>query len=101
MILLDIFCLLVGAVLAQRYKVMVLLPATALVLTAAVGTGLLQSYTVERTILIAAAGSASLQGGYLFGLGVRYLLEAPSRERQQKLRASTSARHPAPTTPLT
>ena len=94
MILVAIPSFLVGAVLAQRFKVMILLPATALVLIAAAGTGLTQSYTIGWTMLIAGAGSASLQVGYQFGLGLRWLLESGSTESHEPARA-------AQTTPLT
>jgi len=98
-ILLAVFSLLVGAVLAQRFKIMVLLPATALVLMTAAGTGVLEADTFAWTLLIAAAGSASLQVGYVFGMGLGYVLAAPSAKSPQPLRASTSARTPAQTTP--
>ena len=101
MILLAIPSLLVGAVLAQHFRVMVLLPATAMVLIAAAGTGLTQSYTIGWTMLMAAAASASMQVGYLLGLALRCLPEAQSTESPHRVRASASARQPAETTPLT
>jgi hypothetical protein len=101
MILLEIPCLLAGAVLAQRFKVMVLVPATVMALIAAAAVGLIQSYTIGATILMAAAGGASVHLGYLLGLGLRYLLEARSTESAQPVRASGSARNSAQTTPLT
>jgi hypothetical protein len=100
MILLAIPSLLVGAVLAQRFKVMILLPATAMVLVLAAGTGLIQSYTVGWTMVLAAAGGASMHVGYLFGLGLRCLLEVRSMESPQPARANASARHSAQTTSL-
>ena len=99
MMLLAIPSLLVGAVLAQRFRVMILLPATAMMLVLAAVAGLLQSYTVWGIVVLAAAGGASLQIGYLFGLGLHYLLETRSTERPQSARASASARHPPQTTP--
>ena len=98
MISLGILSLLVGAVLAQRFKVMILLPATVMVIVAAGGIGLTQSYTIGSTMLTVAAGGLSTQVGYLFGLGLRYLLEARSTENLQPARASASARHSAQTT---
>jgi len=89
---------LVGAVLAQRFKVRILLPATAIVVVAAAATGLIQSDTVGWTILMVAAAGASLQIGYMFGLGVRYLLEARSTESP---RIPAARSRPAQTTPLT
>lgn len=101
MVFLAIPSLLVGAVLAQRFKVLVLLPSTAMVLLAAAAIGLTKSYTIGSTMLVAAAGCASMQAGYLFGLGLRYLLEMRSTETSQSLGASPSARRAAPTAPLT
>ena len=101
MIFLAIPSLLVGAVLAQRFKVLVLLPSTAIVFMAAAIIGLMQSLAIGSTMLVAAAGSASMQAGYLFGLGLRYLLEARSTESSQSVGASASARRAAPTAPLT
>jgi hypothetical protein len=101
MILVEIPSLLAGAVLAQRFKVMVLVPATAMAFAAAAGLGFLQSYTIGATMLMAAAGGASVHLGYLLGLGLRYLLEARSTESSQPVRASASARNSAQTTPLT
>ena len=100
MISLGILSLLVGAVLAQRFKVMVLLPATVMVIMAAAGIGLTQFCTIGSTMLIAAAGALSMHVGYLFGIGLRYLLETRSTESPQPVRASASARHSAQTTPL-
>jgi hypothetical protein len=97
MIFLAIPSLLVGAVLAQRFKVMILLPATAMVVVLAAGTGFVHSYTIGWTILLAAAGGASMQVGYLFGLGLWYLQEARSTESPQ---VSASARHSAQSTSL-
>ena len=56
MILLAVISLLVGAVLAQRFKVMVLVPATGFMLVAAMGTAFVQAHTAWWTILVAAAG---------------------------------------------
>jgi hypothetical protein len=96
MILFAIICLLVGAVLAQRFKIMVMAPATAFVILTAVCTGVMQSQTAFWTILISVAAGASMQIGYVIGLGIRYVLEAPLSESPQSFKASaSSARHPA------
>jgi len=96
MIWLAIIGLLVGAVLAQRFKIMVLVPATAMALAAAASTGLVQVHSAGWTISIAAAGIASLQIGYFIGLGIRHVIEAPVSEAPRSFRPSaSSARHPA------
>ena len=94
MILLGIISVLIGAVLAQRFKIMVLVPATATVLVAAVAAGLAQAHTAWWVILAAALVATSMQVGYIVGLGIRHVLEAPLADRPQPFRPSASARHP-------
>lgn len=93
MIMLSTFWLLVGAVLAQRFKIMILMPATAIMLAPMVGIGIAQDYTAWSIILTIAAAGASLQVGYLVGLAMRHVLEAP-REEAEALRSGTSVRGP-------
>jgi hypothetical protein len=80
---------LVGAVLAQRFKIMVLIPAIATVLTLAVGIGVTNAHTAWSIVLTAAAAATSMQIGYLIGISIHDVLAAASS------RSSTSARHPA------
>lgn len=68
MLLLATISLLVGAVLAQRFKIMILIPATGIMLVVAVGAGVAQAHTVWWTILMIAAAGASMQVGYIIGL---------------------------------
>ncbi len=91
MLLLAMISLLVGAVLAQRFKIMILIPATGIMLVAAVGAGGAQAHTVWWTILMIAAAGVSMQVGYVIGLGIRHILEAPT-ERAEAIRRGTSAR---------
>jgi membrane protein DedA with SNARE-associated domain len=94
MILLGIISVLIGAVLAQRFKIMVLVPATATMLIAAVAAGLAQAHTGWWVVLAAAIVGTSMQVGYIVGLGIRHVLEAPWADRPQPFRPSASARHP-------
>ena len=89
MLLLATISLLVGAVLAQRFKIMILIPATGIMLVAAVGAGVAQAHTVWWTILMIAAAGASMQVGYL--LASAHILEVPT-ERAEAIRPGTSAR---------
>jgi hypothetical protein len=91
MLLLAMISLLVGAVLAQRFKIMILIPAIGIMLVAAVGAGVTQAHIVWWTILMIAAAGASMQVGYVIGLGIRHILEAPT-ERAEAIRRGTSAR---------
>jgi len=82
---------LVGAVLAQRFKIMVLIPAIATVLTLAVGIGVTNAHTAWSIVLTAAAAATSMQIGYLIGISIHDVLAAASSSSAP----STSARHPA------
>jgi len=81
-ILLAMVSLLVGALLAQRFRVMVLVPATAIVLGVAVGTGVTHPHTVWSMILMVGTAATSMQIGYLIiGSGVRHVLAGVSSSR--------------------
>jgi membrane protein DedA with SNARE-associated domain len=98
MIILSTISLLVGALLGQRFRVMVLMPATAIVLLIAVGTGATHVYTAWSIILMAVAAATSMQIGYLIGIGVHHVLAAALSRRSPSLvspTASTPARHSA------
>jgi hypothetical protein len=71
---LMIFALLAGAVLGQRFNVFVLVPAIGFALLAAIGIGLLHADRIWSTVLMAATVTASLQIGYLAGIGLRAAL---------------------------
>jgi hypothetical protein len=82
---------LVGAALAQRFKIMVLIPAVATVLTLAVGIGVTNAYTSWSIVVTAATAATSVQIGYLIGMSIHGLLAAAS----SRSAPSTSARHSA------
>jgi hypothetical protein len=94
MIMLAIVSSVTGAVLAQRFKIMILIPATAIALAAALGTGVAQTQTAWWTIVMAAAAGVSMQVGYIIGLCIHYVVEAPLTERPDAFRPGASARHP-------
>jgi hypothetical protein len=94
MILLGMISVSIGAVLAQRFKIMILLPATVMVLMTAVAAGIAQTHTAWWAIMVAAIVGISMQVGYIVGLGIRHVLEAPLAHRPQPFRPSASARHP-------
>jgi hypothetical protein len=66
------FCLLVGMLLGQRFKVLILVPFIMLVLAFALAESVAPVSRFAPAEMIAAA--ASLQIGYLLGVCVRYLL---------------------------
>ena len=75
MALLVLLSLLTGMVLGLRFKVLVLVPAIACVLVAALGIGIARGAAFWPAV-IGLAGVASVQIGYLAGVGIRHLLAA-------------------------
>jgi hypothetical protein len=73
---LSLISFLVGAALGQRFKVVVLLPASAMALLIAVRTGVTQAQTVWTIILLAAAAATCLQIGYFVGIYFHHVLTA-------------------------
>lgn len=94
MVMLLMISGLIGAVLAQRFKVFILIPATGIIFLAAMGAAAAQAYSVWWSLVTIAAGGASLQLGYVIGLGMRHVLEAP-RQDVVAPRPRTSVRNPA------
>ena len=98
MIMLSIVSLLVGAALGQRFRVLVLMPATAILLAFAVGIGVAHAYTVWSIILMVAVTTTSVQIGYVLGIGIRHAMAAVWSSGSSPLAAptpSTAARQPA------
>jgi hypothetical protein len=91
MIWLTIFSMLLGAVLAQRFRVMVLMPASAMVLVLAASTAVVQGHAAWWTISLAAIGISALQLGYFIGLGIRFVLEAAVSEGARSVRTNATA----------
>src|SRR5437764_1023799 len=78
--------LLAGMALGQRFKVPVLAPAFVLVSMVAIGYGVAHGYAAWQSLPMAGAAIASLQIGYLAGIGIRSVISA----RRTRMRA-----HPA------
>jgi hypothetical protein len=97
MMTLAMVSLLVGMVLGQRFKVLVLMPTIAIALVFAIGAGMAHADTVWWIVLMAAAAATSLQIGYLIGIGIRYVLVAAQAGRSPatSLTGSASTRRPA------
>jgi hypothetical protein len=94
--LLAIFMLLVGAVLGQRFTVLVVVPATLVTLGVAIGLGIARAQAPGTIALVTVAAVACLQVGYLLGLGIRQLIQGrPSRLRSASFDESSHARRPA------
>jgi disulfide bond formation protein DsbB len=94
MITLSMISFLFGAALGQRFNVVVLIPAMAIVLVLSAGAGLTQAQTAWWIVLMAATAATCLQFGYFVGIGIRHFLVAATLRRSSPLE-HTSARHAA------
>jgi hypothetical protein len=66
--------LLIGSLLAQRFKVFVLLPALAVTIVLAVTLGHHHGYSAWQILIAAVEDIVCLQLGYLAGAGINHVL---------------------------
>jgi hypothetical protein len=71
-----IFSFLTGAVLGQRFRVLVLLPLTLVMLLAAIPVGLMADVSLLEGLKNLVLAAIALQAGYLFGSAARFGLAA-------------------------
>ena len=95
MIWLSIVSLAAGALLAYRFKIIVLVPSTLLVVVVAAGAGLVLTKGVWSILLMIAATSVGMQTGYFVGMLIQYGLGALLARRSSSFSDTTSARDPA------
>jgi hypothetical protein len=69
--------LLVGAVLGQRYKVFILLPAMSLALICTITAGIVRAQDAWSIAMVAVCITTAMQIGYLIGTGIRAVLLQP------------------------
>jgi len=81
MIEFGILSFLVGAVLGQRFRVMVLLPVTFVMVLLTIPVGLLAQLTFLQGLEGFALCVIALQGGYLFGSVARFWVAAARAAR--------------------
>jgi hypothetical protein len=94
--LLAIFMFLVGAALGQRFTVLILIPTILVTLGVSVGLGIVHAQAPGTIALVTIATIASLEIGYLLGLGIRQLVQnRASRQRSGSFADSSRARRPA------
>ncbi len=93
MLTLSIVSLLVGAGLGQIYRVLVLIPATAILLVVAIGTGVAQAQTAWSIVLMVAAATACIQIGYLVGVAVHHVVVVNWSSGTSPLTSSTARLH--------
>jgi hypothetical protein len=85
MIFMALIGLLIGVVLGQRFKVLVLVPGIGLSLVFAIAAGVADADGGWTIVLMVTTAIASLQIGYLAGIGIRHF--------GTTARASYPARH--------
>ena len=93
MVWLSIVSLSIGALLAQRYKIIALMPATFAVLVVAVGAGVAQASSAWSIIGMIAAASVSIQAGYFVGMLIQHGLGVLLASRPSLFSHTTSARN--------
>ena len=94
MIWLAIVSLMAGALLARRFKIIVLVPATLVVVLLATGAGLAQTRGVWPTLLMIAVVSICIQTGYFVGMLICHGWAALLGCRLSSFSDPTSARGP-------
>jgi hypothetical protein len=95
MLMLAITSLLVGMVLGQHFKVLILAPVIVLTMLFAIGAAIMRAdaWAVGETAGVAIVG---LQVGYLFGIGISHLIALAHASR---LRVALSASYLPPRRP--
>lgn len=77
MVTLAFSAILVGTALGMRFKVLILLPTTAIELAALAAAGAVTSSGLTSIVVEALLAIIGLQVGYLLGLTIRYVAEKP------------------------
>ena len=73
---------LAGALLAQRFKVFVLAPATLIAMLAAAAAGIAYGEGIASILLGAALTAIGLQLGYLAGAGLQFAIQSTRQRRR-------------------
>ena len=81
--------LLIGTILGQRFKVLVLAPALLIILLLAVGAAVVGTNPAWSVGVSAAMAMIGLQLGYFFGIGIRYLKVIARANRLAQIRRGT------------
>lgn len=81
MVLLSIVCLLIGALLGLRFRVLVLVPATAICIFLVLLVGLSSGASLAWTVIVTLIASALLQIGYLGGVATSFFVTETGRPK--------------------
>ena len=96
MLAISMICLLLGAVLGQRFTALVLVPAMATVMVVSVGAGWAYLHSAWWIVKMAGAAAICLQCGYCIGIVGRHFLDAIRSQPSSELAgAETQRHHPA------
>jgi hypothetical protein len=93
MVWLSIVSLSIGALLAQRFKIIVLVPATFAVLVIAIAVGVAQASSAWLIVGMIGAASVCIQAGYLVGMLIQHGVGALLASRSSFFSHTTSARN--------
>jgi hypothetical protein len=93
MIATSMISFLFGAVLGQRFTVLVLIPAMIIVMILAIGAAITHPQAAWWIIAMAAAAAVCLQCGYFAGIFIRHFLAATPSQESPLAGAETSTRH--------
>jgi len=93
MIATSIISFLFGAVLGQRFTVLVLIPGMMIVMVLATGAAITHPHAAWWIIAMAAAAAVCLQAGYFAGIFIRHFLAATPSQESPLAGAETSTRH--------
>jgi hypothetical protein len=98
MMTLMLICLLLGAVLGQRFRVLVMIPGMAVVLPLIAAAGVMRADPYGQIAIALMVAAVSLQLGYLAGIALRHLLVLlrASQINASSRAARTSARRVVP-----
>jgi hypothetical protein len=83
MIIYSIVALLLGLVLGQRFKVLILLPAASFVLLGAIAITMAHAGSLLDFVVLSALALTTLEVGYLVGSGLRVVLAAARISRRR------------------
>jgi len=81
MVLLSIVCILIGALLGLRFRVLVLVPTTAICIFLVSLVGLSSGAGAAWTVIAAVIASALLQIGYLGGVAMSFFVAEAHRPK--------------------
>ena len=93
MVWLSMVSLSIGALLAQRFKIIALVPATVAVLVIAIAAGVAQASSALLIVGMIAAASVSIQVGYFVGMLIQLCLSALLASGSSPFSHTTSARN--------